>query len=66
MFWNQWTLMGSTMGNDADFDAIVGELAAGRLVSPVDTVLPLSQGRAAFERLSSGKQFGKVVVIIDE
>ena len=66
MFWNQWTLMGSTMGNDAEFDAIVGELAAGRLVPPVDLVLPLSQGRAAFERLASGKQFGKVVVSIDD
>ena len=65
MFWNQWTLMGSTMGNDAEFDAIVGEFTAGRLVPPVDIVLPLSEGRAAFERLASGKQFGKVVVLVD-
>jgi|ERR1043166_5930990 NADPH:quinone reductase-like Zn-dependent oxidoreductase len=62
VFWNQWTLMGSTMGNDAEFDAIVGHLHAGRLLPPVDTVFPLADGRAAFERLASGQQFGKVVI----
>ena len=23
LFWNQWTILGSTMGNDAEFDAVV-------------------------------------------
>jgi NADPH:quinone reductase-like Zn-dependent oxidoreductase len=62
MFWNQWTLMGSTMGSEAEFEAIVGELHAGRLVPPVDSVYALADGRAAYERLASGRQFGKVVV----
>ncbi len=62
LFWNQWTLMGSTMGTDAEYDAIVAELAAGRLVPPVDSVHALADGRAAYERLASGRQFGKVVV----
>ena len=64
MFWNQWSLMGSTMGSDAEFDAIVGELRAGRLIPPVDSVFPLAEGRGAFERLASGEQFGKVVIRI--
>jgi NADPH:quinone reductase-like Zn-dependent oxidoreductase len=62
MFWNQWTLMGSTMGSDAEFDAICAELLAGRLVPPVDRVYDLADGVAAYERLASGRQFGKVVV----
>jgi NADPH:quinone reductase-like Zn-dependent oxidoreductase len=62
MFWNQWTLMGSTMGNDAEFDAVVAEFRAGRLRTPVDRVYPLADGRAAFERLASGDQFGKIVL----
>lgn len=62
MFWNQWTLMGSTMGNDAEFAAIVDELRAGRLLPVVDSVFPLEEGRQAFERLARGEQFGKVVV----
>jgi NADPH:quinone reductase-like Zn-dependent oxidoreductase len=62
LFWNQWSIMGSTMGNDAEFDAIVRELWAARLMPPVDSVYELKNGRAAFERLQSGEQFGKVVV----
>ncbi|HEV8215690.1 MAG TPA: zinc-binding dehydrogenase [Gemmatimonadaceae bacterium] len=62
LFWNQWTIMGSTMGNDAEFDAVVGELRAGRLIPPVDSVYALDDGRAAFERLASGEHFGKVVI----
>jgi NADPH:quinone reductase-like Zn-dependent oxidoreductase len=62
LFWNQWTISGSTMGNDAEFDAIVDELRAGRLLPIVDSVYSLGDGRAAFERLQSGRQFGKVVV----
>jgi NADPH:quinone reductase-like Zn-dependent oxidoreductase len=64
LFWNQWSIMGSTMGNDAEFGAIVDELSAGALVPVVDSVHPLEQGRQAFERLASGQQFGKVVITI--
>jgi NADPH:quinone reductase-like Zn-dependent oxidoreductase len=62
LFWNQWSIMGSTMGTDAEFDAIAGELEAGRLLPPVDSVWALEDGRRAYERLASGQQFGKVVV----
>jgi NADPH:quinone reductase-like Zn-dependent oxidoreductase len=64
MFWNQWTLMGSTMGSDAEFDAIVAELAAGRLAIPVDSVFPLERGREALERMAAGRHFGKIVLSI--
>jgi NADPH:quinone reductase-like Zn-dependent oxidoreductase len=64
LFWNQWTIMGSTMGNDAEFDACVAELRAGRLTPVVDSVFPLAEARAAFERLQGARQFGKVVIRI--
>ncbi|HEV8410582.1 MAG TPA: zinc-binding dehydrogenase [Gemmatimonadaceae bacterium] len=64
MFWNQWTLMGSTMGNEAEFEAIVAEFAAGRLIPPVDSVFPLAEGRSAFERMTENSQFGKLVLTI--
>ncbi|MEK7401816.1 MAG: zinc-binding dehydrogenase [Gemmatimonadota bacterium] len=64
LFWNQWSILGSTMGNDAEFNAIIAELRAGRLGPTVDSVWPLDEGRAAFERLESGQQFGKVVLIL--
>ncbi len=65
LFWNQWTIMGSTMGNDAEFDTVTNAFIAGRLTGIVDSVHTLEEGRRAFERLASGEQFGKVVVRID-
>ena len=62
LFWNQWTIMGSTMGSQAEFNAISAELRAGRLLPPIDSVFALADGRAAYERLASGAQFGKVVI----
>jgi NADPH:quinone reductase-like Zn-dependent oxidoreductase len=62
LFWNQWTIMGSTMGNDAELDAVIAELHAGRLLPPIDSVHAFAAGRAAFERLAGGAHFGKVVI----
>lgn len=64
LFWYQWRIEGSTMGNDAEFDAVVAELAAGRLVPPIDSTFALRDGAQAFARLAAGRQFGKVVVRI--
>jgi NADPH:quinone reductase-like Zn-dependent oxidoreductase len=66
LFWNQWTIMGSTMGNDAEFDAVVQLFRAGQLAPVVDSVFPLADGRAAYERLASGEQFGKVVLRVGD
>jgi len=62
LFWNQWTIMGSTMGNDAEFEAVVAELGHGKLLPVIDSVFPLERGRQAFERMAEGKQFGKIVI----
>ena len=62
LFWNQWTIMGSTMGNDEEFDAITAAFRQGQLVPPVDSVHDLRDGRRAFDRLASGAQFGKIVI----
>ncbi len=62
MFWNQWTLMGSTMGNESEFDAVAAEFRAGRLRPVVDRVFPLDEGLAALQRLQADEQFGKIVL----
>ena len=64
LFWNQWSILGSTMGNDEEFDAIVEHFRAGRLRPVVDSVHPLDDARSAFERMAGGEQFGKLVVRI--
>jgi NADPH:quinone reductase-like Zn-dependent oxidoreductase len=65
LFWNQWSILGSTMGSESEFRAVVAHFNAGRLRPVVDSVFPLSHGRAAFERMQAGAQFGKLVVRID-
>jgi len=62
LFWNQWSILGSTMGNNAEFATVVNELRGGRLLPPIDSVFDITQGREAFERLENGAQFGKIVV----
>jgi len=66
LFWNQWTIMGSTMGNDSEFEAVTNELSRGRLLPVIDSTFQLSEGRKAFERMADGKQFGKIVLRIAE
>jgi NADPH:quinone reductase-like Zn-dependent oxidoreductase len=64
LFWNQWSLMGSTMGSEAEFEEVIGELAAGRLTPIIDSRFPLERGQEALARLKSGAQFGKIVLEI--
>ena len=62
LFWNQWTIMGSTMGNDAEFDAVTELLRAGELLPVIDTIFPLAESRQAFDRMRQAEQFGKIVI----
>ena len=64
LFWYQWSLMGSTMGNDAEYREIVRELGAGELRPTIDRVFSFAEARAAFERLERGEQFGKIAIAI--
>jgi len=62
IFWKQLSILGSTMGTDAEFSALLKAVEAGRIDPVVDEVFPLSDVRRAFEHLESGKGFGKVVI----
>jgi D-arabinose 1-dehydrogenase-like Zn-dependent alcohol dehydrogenase len=64
LFWNQWSILGSTMGSGTEFRAIVERFNAGLLRPVVDLVYGLDEARDAYERLQRGEQFGKIVVTI--
>lgn len=66
IFWKQLSILGSTMGSRGDWLAMLRAVQAWELRPLVDTVLPLERGRAAYERLSSGKQSGKIVLTMGE
>ncbi len=62
VFWNQYTIMGSTMGNAAEYAEIIRLLGEGKLRARVDSRFPLERGIEAVERLREEKQMGKIVV----
>ena len=62
IFWKQLSILGSTMGTDAEFSALLAAVSAGRIVPVVDSVVPLAEGRKAYERMQSSQGLGKIVV----
>jgi NADPH:quinone reductase-like Zn-dependent oxidoreductase len=65
IFWNQLSIIGSTMGSREDWRRLIAAVDAHRMRPVIDGVLPLSEGRAAYERLERAEQFGKIVLSID-
>jgi NADPH:quinone reductase-like Zn-dependent oxidoreductase len=64
LFWHHWSILGSTMGNAAEYAEIVRRLGRGELRPVVDRVFPLARAREAYERLERGEQLGKIVIEI--
>ena len=63
-WWKQLTVYGSTMGTREDFLGAYELVSSGRARVHVDSVFPLSETRAAHERLERGEQLGKIVLSI--
>ncbi len=66
IFWKQLAIFGSTMGTREDFRSTYDLVASGRARPVVDRVFPLTEAKAAHEYLESGRQFGKVVLTIQD
>ena len=63
LFWRQFSIIGSTMANNREFETIMRLVFDEKRFKPVvDRVFPLSEIRAAHEYLASAEQFGKVVI----
>jgi NADPH:quinone reductase-like Zn-dependent oxidoreductase len=63
LFTKQISLIGSTMGSHQDFYDVMELVWAGKLRPVLDRVMPLAEGKAAFEALERGEQFGKIVLL---
>jgi NADPH:quinone reductase-like Zn-dependent oxidoreductase len=61
LFFAQADLLGSTMGNAGEFEAVLQAMEAG-LRPVVDSTYPLDDVVAALERLDGAEQFGKVTL----
>ena len=64
VFWKQLSLLGTSMGSLADFDAMLAFVNEHKIVPIVDKHFPLAEGEAALKYLAAGQQLGKVVLDI--
>jgi NADPH:quinone reductase-like Zn-dependent oxidoreductase len=64
LFARQLSLLGSYMGRKSELLEAAPLFFEGILRPAVDLVLPLSDARAAHERLEAGQQFGKIVLTV--
>jgi NADPH:quinone reductase-like Zn-dependent oxidoreductase len=63
LFTKQWSLLGSFMGSMGELHQVLKFVFRKQLKPVIDRVYPLSEIRAAHERLENKQQFGKVIVV---
>ena len=66
IFWNQLHIIGSTMANQKEFVEVMGLIFEGKLNPVIDSVYPLDQASKGYQRLSDGKQLGKIIFKVDQ
>lgn len=64
IFWRQLSLLGTTMGSPADWQAMTNFVGRHRLSPVVGAVFPLEGFAEAFELMANGGQFGKIALTI--
>ena len=64
IFGKHLNIIGSTMGTLQDFATVMKLVLSGKLKVAQDRSFPLSEARAAHERLESGEQLGKITLQI--
>lgn len=65
LFWNQYRIMGSTMGNHTETAEALALAWSGKINPVVDRVLPLAELQEAHRVVEEGEMVGKVVVRVD-
>jgi D-arabinose 1-dehydrogenase-like Zn-dependent alcohol dehydrogenase len=64
LFIRQLQVFGSTLGNRAEFEAMLDFIAEKGLKPHIDQVFALGDIHSALDRLESGQQFGKIGLAI--
>ncbi len=66
LYWNQLTILGSTMGSDEDFREMLKAVTAAKLKPLIDSVMPLENIKDAMGKMETGEQFGKIVLRVSQ
>jgi NADPH:quinone reductase-like Zn-dependent oxidoreductase len=64
IFGKHLSILGSTMGTQADFHAVMRLVFEGQLRPALDRTYPLAEAAEAQRRLEGGAQMGKITLAI--
>ena len=64
IFWKQLQILGTTMGTQAEFKAMLDLISTHQIVPVIDEVFPIAQPKEAFAKMADSSQFGKLVISI--
>ncbi|NOT36128.1 MAG: zinc-binding dehydrogenase [Saprospiraceae bacterium] len=66
VFWKQLNILGSTMGSEQDFKEMVQLVSSHSIQPVVDRIFALHEINEALQYMEAGKQFGKIVIAVNE
>ncbi len=62
VYWKQLNLLGSTMGSEQDFAAMLKFVSDKQIMPAIDRIFDFQDANAAMQRMSECDQFGKLVI----
>ncbi len=62
LFFNHTRIQGTTMGSNAEFNAMLNFLNEEKIMPVIDSVLPLSEAVKAHKLMETFNQTGKIVL----
>jgi ferredoxin-NADP reductase len=64
IFWKQLQILGTTMGTQEEFKAMLSFVAEHQIVPVIDEVFPMKDAAKAFAKMGNSAQFGKLVITV--
>jgi zinc-binding alcohol dehydrogenase/oxidoreductase len=64
IFWKQLQIIGTTMGTNDEFKAMVDFVNQHQLIPVIDEVFPLADAEKAVRKMENSSQFGKIVLTV--
>lgn len=62
IFFGQYTIKGTTMGNDDEFLDMLHFIEKNKIIPIIDSIRPFNEIIKAFDEMKLGKQFGKMII----
>ena len=62
IFWRQLSIMGSTMGSEREFQAMIDFVEKNKIKPVIDKIFPWQEAEQAMRRMDNSEQFGKIVL----